>query len=487
MPKTTDNISDILLDSSIFRLYDIRGIVGETIDEARYHLIGRLLASQAIERNLSSCVLGYDGRLSSPKLANALAQGVMQSGMDVTMIGLVPTPMLYHASALFGSGLALMVTGSHNPPNYNGIKIMMAHKPFFGDDIAALPKRAQQGKIINAENIGKKAGSLTHQNITHDYIDFLLQQVTLNIGKPLKIGWDMGNGAAGDIIQKLTQKLEGEHHLIYEQIDGTFPNHHPDPSKPQNMRDLQNLVKQYQLDLGIAFDGDGDRLGVVDNEGNILYGDQLLPILAYDVLQKKPNSLILGDVKTSSAAINAVRAMGGKAFVTATGHSLIKTAMMAQQAIFAAEMSGHIFFADNHYFDDAIYAAIKLINRLSDAKQQAHKSLADLANELPKMCSTPEIRIDIEEQNKQPMMQAIINEAKQSGFAYNDIDGIRIEDGDNWWLIRASNTENALVFRAEANDKETLANLLQSAFVILTHLPPESLQKIKNEIDKANA
>ncbi|MCH9852026.1 MAG: phosphomannomutase/phosphoglucomutase [Alphaproteobacteria bacterium] len=480
MPITASHLRQPPLHSSIFRSYDIRGIIGETIDEECYHLIGRLLASQAIERNLSACVLGYDGRLSSPQLADALAQGVMQSGIDVIMIGLVPTPMLYHASALFNSGLALMVTGSHNPANYNGIKIMMGNKPFFGDDIKALPQRAQQGKIINAERIG----TLTHKNITHDYISFLLQQVTF---KPLKIGWDMGNGAAGEIIQHLTQKLEGEHHLLYEQIDGTFPNHHPDPSKPQNMRDLQNLVKQYQLDLGIAFDGDGDRLGVVDNEGNILYGDQLLPILAYDVLQKKPNSLILGDVKTSSAAINAVRAMGGKAFVTATGHSLIKTAMMAQQAIFAAEMSGHIFFADNHYFDDAIYAAIKLINRLSDAKQQAHKSLADLANELPKMCSTPEIRIDIEEQNKQPMMQAIINEAKQSGFAYNDIDGIRIEDGDNWWLIRASNTENALVFRAEANDKETLANLLQSAFVILTHLPPESLQKIKNEIDKANA
>ncbi|MCH9844615.1 MAG: phosphomannomutase/phosphoglucomutase [Alphaproteobacteria bacterium] len=483
MPKITDNFSVPLLHSSIFRLYDIRGIVDETIDEQCYHLIGRLLASQAIERDLSTCVVGYDGRLSSPKLADALAQGVMQSGIDVTMIGLAPTPMLYHASAIFGSGLALMVTGSHNPPNYNGIKIMMDNKPFFGDDIKALPKRAQQGKIINAE----KTGNLTHKNIADDYIDFLLQQVTLNIGKPLKIGWDMGNGAAGEIIRQLTQKLEGEHHLIYEQIDGTFPNHHPDPSKPENMRDLQHLVKQYQLDLGIAFDGDGDRLGVVDNEDNMLYGDQLLPILAYDILQKNPNALILGDVKTSSAAINAVRAMGGKAFVTATGHSLIKTAMMEQQAIFAAEMSGHIFFADNHYFDDAIYAAIKLINRLYDAKQQSQKSLADLAGELPKMCHTPEIRIDIKEQDKQPMMQTIINEAKRSGFAYNDIDGIRIEDGDNWWLIRASNTENALVFRAEASNSKALKKLLQSAFALLTHLPPESLQKIKSEIDKSNA
>ena len=480
MPKKPHNFSEPLLHSSIFRLYDIRGIIDETIDEESYHLIGRLLASQAIESNLSTCVVGYDGRLSSPKLANALAHGVMQSGIDVTMIGLVPTPMLYHASAIFGSGLALMVTGSHNPPNYNGIKIMMANKPFFGDDITALPHRAQQGKITNAET----AGTVAHRNITDDYINFLLQQVTF---KPLKIGWDMGNGAAGEIIRQLTQKLEGEHHLLYEQIDGTFPNHHPDPSKPENMHDLQKLVTQHQLDLGIAFDGDGDRLGVVDNEGNMLYGDQLLPILAHDVLQKTPHALILGDVKTSSAAINAVRAMGGKALVTATGHSLIKTAMMAQKATFAAEMSGHIFFADNHYFDDAIYAAIKLINRLSDVKQQCQKSLADLAGELPKMCSTPEIRIDIAEKDKQPMMQTIINEAKRSGFSYNDIDGIRIEDGDNWWLIRASNTENVLVFRAEATNSKALKQLLQSAFALLTHLSPESLQKIKSEIDTSNA
>ena len=482
MPKTTDNLSASLLHSSIFRLYDIRGIVGDTIDEECYHLIGRLLASIAIERGLSSCVLGYDGRLSSPKLANALADGVMQGGkqggMDVVMIGLVPTPMLYHASSKFGSGLALMVTGSHNPPNYNGIKIMMDNKPFFGDDIMALPHLAEKIDMIDTENIG----TLKHKNITDDYIDFLLKQVTF---KPLKIGWDMGNGAAGDIIRLLTQKLEGEHHLIYDEIDGMFPNHHPDPSKPENMRDLQKLVVENQLDLGIAFDGDGDRLGVVDNEGTMLYGDQLLPILAYDVLQKNPDALILGDVKTSSAAINAVRAMGGKAHVTATGHSLIKTAMMKQQATFAAEMSGHIFYEDNHYFDDAIYAAIKLINRLSDAKNQ--KNLADLANELPKMSSTPEIRIDISEQNKQPMMQKIIKQAKQNGIAYNDIDGIRIEDGDNWWLIRASNTENALVFRAEASNKKALAKLLQSAFTLLTDLPPQSLQEIKSEIDKANA
>ncbi len=481
MPKTTYNISESLLHSSIFRLYDIRGIVGDTIDEECYHFIGRLLASIAIERELSSCVLGYDGRLSSPKLADALAQGVMQGGIDVTMIGLVPTPMLYHGSAKFGSGLAVMVTGSHNPPNYNGIKIMMDNKPFFGDDIMALPKRAQKDNITDA----KKIGTLTHKNITDDYIDFLLQQVTF---KPLQIGWDMGNGAAGEIIQKLTQKLEGAHHLIYEKIDGMFPNHHPDPSKPENMRDLQKLVIENQLDLGIAFDGDGDRLGVVDNKGNMLYGDQLLPILAYDVLQKNPDALILGDVKTSSAAINAVRAMGGKAHVTATGHSLIKTAMMKQQATFAAEMSGHIFYEYNHYFDDAIYASIKLINRVSDAQNQKNqKNLADLANELPKMSSTPEIRIDIEEKDKQPMMQKIINQAKQNGLAYNDIDGIRVEDGDNWWLIRASNTENALVFRAEASNKETLAKLLQSAFALLTDLPPQSLQEIKSEIDKANA
>ncbi len=491
-----DNIPDF--EPSIFRSYDIRGIVDETISEEVYFYLGNLLAQWCLETlgTLEQdspnplCVLGYDGRLSSPQLAKALSDGVRHTGMKLCNIGLVPTPTLYHASQLKQASLALMITGSHNPPQYNGIKMMMHGKPFFGEQIANLPARAKQKLLL--ELPANEHGQEECEDIQAIYQDFLLKNYTGDKDNSLKIGWDMGNGAAGDTITHLTAALPGQHFLLNQRIDGTFPGHHPDPSKPENMVELQELVARENLDIGIAFDGDGDRLGVVDNKGRMLYGDQLLPILSHDILQDKPNSLILADVKISSAMLALVRSMGGQTKIVACGHSLVKSAMKKLQAEFAAELSGHLFFADNHCFDDAIYAAIKLMNRVAYIQQHEQRDLSDLVDELPKFCATEEIRIKVDETQKYSIMQNIIDHVKElsqkNGKNYLDIDGIRVEDGDNWWLIRASNTENILVFRAEADNPRNLAAQIREAHQMLQtqNIIDENLSKLEQDNENAN-
>ena len=351
-----------------------------------------------------------------------------------------------------------MVTGSHNPPEYNGIKIMLGGKPFFGDDIAALPARAKAGKFISG------AGRLENFDVITPYVSYLLAEIHDNPKmQKLRIGWDSGNGAAGEIIEKLVKNLPATHFVINSKIDGTFPAHHPDPSKPENLQQLKQLVLDEGLDLGIAFDGDGDRLGALDVRGNILYGDQLLMLLAYDVLQATPNCIIMGDVKTSATAFARIKDYGGVPQMVATGHSLVKTAMQNHNGEFAAEMSGHIFYRENHYFDDALYAAIKLMNRIADADQD----FTTLIDALPESANTPEIRITVPESEKMQIMQNIINAAKQQGLIFSDIDGIRIDDGAEWWLIRASNTENSLVFRAEAENDAHLKILIKNVMNFL--------------------
>ncbi len=464
----------ISFSSSIFRAYDIRGIIGETLNPQDYFHIGRLLAAWAREQGFMRCVIGYDGRLSSPELADNLVQAVVSSGMQAIQTGLVPTPALYHAQQLTDAGLALMVTGSHNPPQYNGLKMMLGGKPFFGDDIAVLPQRARDHKFIT----DPKGGTQESLDIIPIYLQYLhnaLDKISGNDSK-LRLGWDPGNGASGEIITQLTQQLPGKHFVINGTIDGSFPAHHPDPSQPKNLVQLQELIAEHQLDFGIAFDGDGDRIGVVDARGRILYGDQLLPLLAFDVLAQHPGSIIMGDVKTSAMAFQQIEKYGGKAQMVATGHSLVKTAMRNLHATFAAEMSGHIFYQENHYFDDAIYAAIKLMNRVITSGVP----LDILLDELPKTYHTPEVRITVIEEEKRQIMSNIIAAARKAKMNFVDIDGIRVHDGAHWWLIRASNTENVLVFRAEADTAPALQALRVSVASFLQNQGIDATAIIEN-------
>lgn len=342
---------------TILREYDIRGIVGETlsVDDAR--AIGRAFGTLAREKDPRGGVcVGRDGRLSSPDLETALVEGLLAAGVTVTRIGIGPTPMLYYAQKHLSSTGAIQVTGSHNPPNHNGFKMMLEGKPFFGADIRRLGDIAAKG----AWSTG--AGNEGTADVSDDYLRAVLGGMTQG-GKDLTVVWDPGNGAAGDLVQALTAELPGRHVVINAEIDGSFPNHHPDPTDPRTLAQLRDAVAREKADLGLAFDGDGDRLGVIDGEGRILWGDQYMVLLAKDVLSTHPGAPIIADVKASQMLFDQIAAMGGEPVMGRTGHSLIKSLMADTGAPLAGEMSGHIFFADRYYgFDDALYAAVRLLS-----------------------------------------------------------------------------------------------------------------------------
>ena len=435
-------------DSTILREYDIRGIVGGTLHVADARAIGRTFGTLVRRKGGKRVALGYDGRLSSPELAAACIDGLTSSGVDVVRIGLVSTPMLYFAVWHLEADGGIMITGSHNPPDYNGFKMMMGKKSFFGADIQAL------GAMAGKADWESGQGKVEEQNVLADYAARLLKDV--QPGKKLKVAWDTGNGAVGVSIRAVVDKLPGEHFILNEKVDGTFPSHHPDPTVPKNLEQLVAEVKRKGCDLGIAFDGDGDRIGAVDGKGRILWGDQLLILWARDVLKTRPGATIIADVKASQALFDEIVRAGGTPLMWKTGHSLIKTKMAELKAPLAGEMSGHIFFADTFYgFDDALYCGLRLLNIVANARE----SLAAMRDKLPQLVNTPELRFDCPEDRKFKIVEEVKARLKQAGAKVNDIDGVRVSTPDGWWLLRASNTQAVLVARCESANEEGLERL----------------------------
>jgi phosphomannomutase len=446
---------------SILRAYDIRGIYNETLFDNDAFFVGRAFGTFLNRAGKKKISIGSDGRVSSPFLKERLIQGLLDSGLEVIDIGVGPTPMLYFSVYHLERDAGIMVTGSHNPHNHNGFKMMLKERPFFGDDILNLGKIAQSGDFATG------SGTLEQQDIKQDYVDRLLADCDIAASesglldevdhfearKKLKIAWDAGNGAAGEIMKMLSDRICAEHILLFEEIDGDFPNHHPDPTVAENLQDLIKCVKENNCDFGIAFDGDGDRIGVVDGEGEILWGDQFMVFFAQDILKENKGATIIADVKASNVLFNKIKEFGGNPIIWKTGHSLIKAKMKETGAALAGEMSGHIFFADKYYgFDDALYAAVRLINIL----EKSEMSLAEMRKSLPKTFSTPEIRIECVEEQKFEIVESLKKALTKSGIKFDDIDGIRANSDMGWWLIRASNTQPVLVARCEANSLENL-------------------------------
>jgi len=431
------------------REYDIRGIVGKTLGPDDAYALGRSFATLARHRGEGAAIaVGRDGRESSPDLETALVRGLNESGADVVRVGLGPTPMLYFATAELGVDGGIMITGSHNPADYNGFKMVLAGNAFFGADIQAL------GRIAAAGDWERGGGTITDQTVMDRYIERLLQGFD---GGAYRIGWDAGNGAAGPALEKLAAKLPGEHHLLYTEVDSRFPNHHPDPTEESNLADLKALVAKEGLDFGIAFDGDGDRIGAVDGEGRVVWGDQLLAILAEPVLKDVPGATIIADVKASQALFDRIAQLGGRPLMWKTGHSLIKSKMKETGAPLAGEMSGHIFFAHDYYgFDDALYAAVRLIRAVTGLGG----SLTALKSAMPPVVNTPELRFQVDESRKFAVVDEVLDRLAASGAKVDRTDGARVNTPDGWWLLRASNTQDVLVARAEAQDQAGLDRLL---------------------------
>jgi phosphomannomutase len=438
---------------SLFREYDIRGIFGQTLFASDAYKIGLAFAELVKEAGGDKVVIGFDGRLSSPTLVEALAGGLVAGGVKVTDIGRGPTPMLYYANHHLVADGAIMVTGSHNPPDHNGFKMMLTNKPFFGPQIKRLG--AMMIGMADPVSLAPLAGSVARQSVFDSYVARLLKD--FRAGSDLTIVWDPGNGATGEVAVALTAKLPGRHILINETIDGTFPNHHPDPTDPHTLTQLIERVAAEKADLGIAFDGDGDRIGVVDGLGRILWGDQILVLLAEEVLAERPGSVIMADVKASQALFDQIAAMGGQPLMWKTGHSLIKTKMAEIGAPLAGEMSGHIFFGDRYYgFDDALYAAIRLISIIAGWKEQTLTGRYDL---MPKLVNTPELRFDCPDEKKFSVIEAVKARLAGAAGSVNDLDGVRVTHDHGWWLLRASNTQAVLVARCEGKDDAALSRL----------------------------
>jgi phosphomannomutase len=437
-----------VFDPTSLREYDIRGVVGKTLGTADATAIGRGFATLVRRAGGTRVAVGRDGRVSSVELEAALVAGLTQSGVDVVRVGLGPTPMLYYAEATLEVDGGIMITGSHNPADYNGFKMVLQHKPFFGEDIQKLGHMAAEGDWEDGE------GTVSDYYIEDDYVGRLMAGYA---GGAYRIGWDAGNGSAGPVIEKLTKLLPGEHHLLFTDVDGSFPNHHPDPTEEKNLAALKQLVADKNLDFGLAFDGDGDRIGAVDGTGRVIWGDQLLSILAEPVLKEVPGATIIADVKASQALYDRIAELGGEPLMWKTGHSLIKTKMKETGAPLAGEMSGHIFFAHDYYgYDDAPYAAVRLIR----AVHMIGKSMTEIRSAMPDMINTPEMRFQVDESRKFAVVDEILERLEAAGADVNRTDGARVNTADGWWLLRASNTQDVLVARAEAKSHEGLARLM---------------------------
>lgn len=451
-------------DASIFKAYDIRGIVDKTLTEEGVRLIGRVLGSMAVQAGMKSFCVGRDGRLSGERLARALMDGIASAGMDVIDIGMVPTPVLYFATVHFGCGTGVAVTGSHNPPDYNGLKMMIGGITLFADQIQAIRTRIEAKDWIEAE----KPGTIRQEDVLPAYLSRIEKDV--HLARPLRIAVDAGNGVAGPVAVKLFKALGCDVTELYTDVDGHFPNHHPDPSKPANLVDLQKTVAEKTLDVGLAFDGDGDRLGVVTTKGEIIYPDRQMMLFAKDILQRHPGERIVYDVKCTRRLVPWVRECGGVPTISCTGHSLVKAKLRETKAPFAGEMSGHLFFNDGRWpgFDDGVYAGARMLEILS---READPSATLEA--LPTAVNTPELQISMAEGENKRFVARL-----QKELQFDDaqdvitIDGIRVEWEDGFALARSSNTTPVVVLRLEGDTPEALARISKNFGEALKRVDP---------------
>jgi phosphomannomutase len=435
-------------DPTLLRDYDLRGRVGDTLHGVDAWALGRSFGTVVARSGGRRIAVGYDGRLSSPMLEAALIDGLTQSGIDVLRIGLGPTPMLYHAEMTSDVDGGIQITGSHNPGDQNGFKLVHRHAPFFGADIQTL------GMMAAAGDWESGMGRVETVDIMDAYVARLMQGFD---GEACRIGWDAGNGAAGPVVQKLVQLLPGEHHLLFTDIDGHFPHHHPDPSQDRNLADLRALVLSRQLDFGVAFDGDGDRIGVIDGRGRTIAGDELLGLFAQIVLKSRPGAAIVADVKTSQAVFDGIAVLGGRPDMWKTGHSHIKSRMKQIGSPLGGETTGHFFFADDYPgYDDGLYAALRLIRLVAETGW----SVTALHDAMPVSIITPEWRFPVTEARKFAIVAEISARLQASGADICSIDGVRVRTDGGWWLLRASNTEAALVARAEGTTDDDLARII---------------------------
>jgi phosphomannomutase/phosphoglucomutase len=441
------------VSKTIFRAYDIRGIVEETLDKHVMHQIGQAIATEALEQGETTIVTGRDGRLSGPKLSQALIEGLLCTGIDVIDIGRVPTPLLYYATHTTKAKSGVMLTGSHNPVNHNGTKIVINQKALSGKAIQALYKR------IEAKSFKQGKGELTKQDLIPEYVKRILSDATL--GRPLKVVIDCGNGIAGLVAPMLLREMGCKVHELYCDVDGNFPNHHPDPSQTENLQDLIQMVCQKRADIGLAFDGDGDRLGVVTGTGDVIWPDRQMILYAKDVLANYPGAPIIYDVKSTRLLGQKIKEFGGEPIMYKTGHSLVKAKIREINAPLGGEMSGHIFFNDRWYgFDDALYTAARLLEILSNDDREIEAIFA----ELPDSISTPELRIYMDDERKFTFMDELQASAEFEGEPdINTIDGLRVDYPDSWGLVRASNTTPYLIVRFEADNEKALKQI-QSSF-----------------------
>jgi phosphomannomutase len=441
--------------STVLREYDVRGIVGETLHAADAYALGQAFGTHVKRAGGSRVCVGYDGRVSSPELSTRLMEGIASTGIDVINVGLGATPMLYFSVFELDADGGVMVTGSHNPPNYNGFKMMMGKKPCFGEAIQSL------GKTANAGDFEVGNGTIVDEDVFERYIERMLRDYE---GAAFKVAWDPANGAAGPAIEALVKRLPGEHIVINAEVDGTFPNHHADPTVEENLEQLKDVVAEHGCDIGLSFDGDGDRIGAIDGQGRVVWGDQMLAIMAGDLLKELPGAPIIADVKASQALFDRIRELGGEPVMWKTGHSLIKSKMVELGAPLAGEMSGHIFYKHKFYgHDDAIYAGLRFLNAI--AAQGG--DLAALKDGLPAAINTPELRFDCDEERKFEVVKEVKARLEDAGANMSTVDGVRVQTEDGWWLLRASNTQAVLVARCEASSEQGLARLKKALVAAL--------------------
>lgn len=438
----------------IFREYDIRGKVGEDLTEEIVNLIGRAYGTLVKRKGGKRVICGRDGRLSGPVLQNALIEGITSSGIDVIDIGVTPTPVMYFTLfRIEDLGGGIQVTGSHNPPEFNGFKICVGKDTIFGKEIQRLRE------IIEKQDFEKGVGKVTRKEVLEDYLDYLQKNIKLN--RPLRVALDPGNGVCALTAPEIFRRLGCEVFCLFCEVDGTFPNHHPDPVVPENLRYLKETVLRERLEVGFGYDGDGDRIGVIDERGNIIWGDQLLMIFAEDLLKRHPSAKIIAEVKCSRTLYKRIEELGGVPIMWKTGHSLIKGKMKEEGALLAGEMSGHIFFGDRWFgFDDGVYASLRLAEILS----RSSKPLSSFLEELPKMVSTPEIRTPCPDEVKFKVVEDLVKAFKEEGLKVIDVDGARIEFDEGWALVRASNTQPVLVLRFEAESDAFLKALQERVY-----------------------
>lgn len=447
---------------SIFRAYDIRGIVDKTLTTESVYAIGRALGTIALEKGEKCLSVGRDGRLSGPTLVQVLHKGILSTGCDVVDIGIVPTPLLYYSTHVLETRSGVMLTGSHNPSEYNGLKMVLGGEALSEHNIKEIHRYINENRFLSGE------GQLSSLDIIERYLSHVTHRVKLN--KKLKIVVDCGNGAAGIVAPELYRQMGCEVIELFCEIDGRFPNHHPDPSQVENVQDLIQAVIETNADLGLAFDGDGDRLGVITNRGEIIWADRQLMLFAKSILAKHPGAKIIYDVKCTHHLGTMIKKWGGEPIMWKTGHSLIKSKLAETHALLAGEMSGHLFFKDGWYgFDDAIYAGARLLQILAEHSQDSSHVFA----EIPNSVNTPELKIYVNEDEKFPLMEQIIQQANFATAEQIMIDGLRVNFADGWGLIRPSNTTPCLVLRFEANTESILSEIQERFRALLLKVKPD--------------